>query len=86
MDQEIGQYVYRLQIAGGGSCLSENWASGVHVHVHPSGNHVLGCGDDNRSIRVNMISNRIDVCGLLKIQSTLCSMHLIRNRLPIGRS
>ena len=48
-------------IAGGGSCLMtfrahENWVRGVLVH--PSGNHILSCGDD-RSIRVYDIkSNR----------------------------
>lgn len=41
-------------VGGGGSCLMtfrahENWVRGVLVH--PSGNHVLSCGDD-RSIRV----------------------------------
>ena len=48
-------------VAGGGSCLMtfrahENWVRGVLVH--PSGNHVLSCGDD-RSIRVfDIKSNR----------------------------
>lgn len=48
-------------IAGGGSCLMtfrahENWVRGVLVH--PSGNHILSCGDD-RSIRVfDIKSNR----------------------------
>lgn len=41
-------------VAGGGSCLMvfkshENWVRSVMVH--PSGNHILSCGDD-RSIRV----------------------------------
>lgn len=41
-------------VAGGGACLMtfrahENWVRGVLVH--PSGNHVLSCGDD-RSVRV----------------------------------
>ena len=48
-------------VANGGSCLMtfrahENWVRGVLVH--PSGNHILSCGDD-RSIRVYDIkSNR----------------------------
>lgn len=48
-------------VAGGGSCLMtfrahENWVRGVLVH--PSGNHVLSCGDD-RTIRVfDIKSNR----------------------------
>eukprot|EP00571_Detonula_confervacea_P015772 CAMPEP_0172300236 /NCGR_PEP_ID=MMETSP1058-20130122/2363_1 /TAXON_ID=83371 /ORGANISM="Detonula confervacea, Strain CCMP 353" /LENGTH=502 /DNA_ID=CAMNT_0013009955 /DNA_START=44 /DNA_END=1552 /DNA_ORIENTATION=- len=48
-------------VAGGGSCLMtfrahENWVRSVLVH--PSGNHVLSCGDD-RSIRVfDIKSNR----------------------------
>lgn len=48
-------------VANGGSCLMtfrahENWVRGVLVH--PSGNHVLSCGDD-RSIRVfDIKSNR----------------------------
>lgn len=48
-------------VAGGGSPLMtfrahENWVRGVLVH--PSGNHVLSCGDD-RSIRVfDIKSNR----------------------------
>lgn len=41
-------------VASGGSCLMvfkahENWVRGVLIH--PSGNHLLSCGDD-RSIRV----------------------------------
>lgn len=48
-------------VANGGSCLMtfrahENWVRGVLVH--PSGNHIMSCGDD-RSIRVYDIkSNR----------------------------
>ncbi len=48
-------------VANGGSCLMtfrahENWVRGVLVH--PSGNHIISCGDD-RSIRVYDIkSNR----------------------------
>ncbi|EED90164.1 platelet-activating factor acetylhydrolase beta subunit-like protein [Thalassiosira pseudonana CCMP1335] len=48
-------------VANGGSCLMtfrahENWVRGVLIH--PSGNHILSCGDD-RSIRVfDIKSNR----------------------------
>eukprot|EP00970_Alexandrium_tamarense_P001036 scaffold114_cov200-Alexandrium_tamarense.AAC.6 len=54
-------------VANGGSCLMtfrahENWVRGVLIH--PSGNHILSCGDD-RSIRVFDIKVRMmNVCFL----------------------
>ena len=55
-------------VAGGGSCLMvfrahENWVRGVLLH--PSGNHILSCGDD-RSIRVFDIKVRTNNVLLMR--------------------